>query len=259
MLSPADSGAGPFYVVNNSAQVSLASLVYALHGSADVSISEESFESGGHKFAAGSSIIAAVEPVEAEAIVAAIRPLTAVSIASQPSVQTHPAAAPRIAFMHTWLATQTEGWWRMAFDKFHVPFAYISTQTVSKDADLRSKYDVIVFAPVGRRRPLSRLWMACPMWGNPLPWQDSSLTPNLGKLDSTDDMRPGLGEAGVTHLKDFVQQGGLLITSEDTAEFAIEEGMAPGVFVAPRRTLKVVGSVLNSAVLDNKYPFCLWL
>ena len=24
--------------------------------------------------------------------------------------------APRIAFMHTWLATQTEGWWRYAFD-----------------------------------------------------------------------------------------------------------------------------------------------
>ncbi len=92
------------------------------------------------------------------------------------------------------------------------------------------------------------------MWANALPWQTTSLTPNLGKLDSTDDMRPGLGEAGLTHLKEFVQQGGLLITSEDTAEFAIEEGLAPGVFVAPRKTLKLVGSVLNSVVLDNKLP-----
>src|SRR5579884_1019353 len=28
---------------------------------------------------------------------------------------------PRIALMHTWLSTQTEGWWRMALDKLHVP------------------------------------------------------------------------------------------------------------------------------------------
>jgi len=51
-----------------------------------------------------------------------------------------------------------------------------------------------------------------------------------------------------------VRQGGFLITSEDTAQFAIEEGMTPGVFVAPRKTLKVVGSVLNSVVVDNKHP-----
>ena len=43
--------------------------------------------------------------------------------------------------MHTWLYTQTEGWWRMAFDKLHVPFTYISTQTAAKDADLRAKYE----------------------------------------------------------------------------------------------------------------------
>ncbi|MBS0432061.1 MAG: hypothetical protein JSS21_06605, partial [Proteobacteria bacterium] len=29
---------------------------------------------------------------------------------------------PRIALMHTWLSTQTEGWWRMALDKLHVPY-----------------------------------------------------------------------------------------------------------------------------------------
>ena len=63
-----------------------------------------------------------------------------------------------------------------------------------------------------------------------------------------------IGRRRIAHLKKFVQEGGLLITSEDTAEFAIEEGMAPGVFVAPRKTLKVVGSVLNSAVVDTQTP-----
>jgi hypothetical protein len=251
-IPAAEVGPGPFYVVNNSAQVSLASLVYALQGSADVFICEENFESAGHKFAAGSLIIGRVEASRLKPLLQQFD-LAAVSIATQPSVKVHPAAAPRIAFMHTWLSTQTEGWWRMTFDKLHVPFAYISTQTVSKEPDLRSKYDVIVFAPVAYAST-QQIVGGLPMWGNALPWQTSSLTPNLGKLDSTEDLRPGLGEAGLAHLKDFVQQGGLLITSEDTAQFAIEEGLAPGVFVAPRKTLMVVGSVLNSVVVDNKHP-----
>ena len=245
-------GPGPFYVVNNSAQVSLASLVYASHGAANLSISEEDFESEGHKFAAGSLIIGGVDASKLEPLLRQFD-LAAVSLASQPSAKVHPAAAPRIAFMHTWLSTQTEGWWRMAFDKLQVPFAYLSTQAVAKEPDLRARYDVLIFAPAGHVSG-QQIVDGLPLWGNALPWQTTSLTPNLGKLDSTDDLRPGLGEAGVAHLKDFVQQGGLLITAEDTAEFAIEEGMAPGVFVAPRKDLKVVGSVLNSAVVDNKHP-----
>ena len=247
-----EAGAGPFYVVNNSAQVTLASLVYALRGAADVSISDGNFESDGHKFAAGSLLIGGVEASKLTSLLKQYD-LAAVSIASQPSVKLHAVEAPRIAFMHTWFGTQREGWWRMAFDKLHVPFAYINTQTVSKESDLRARYDVIVFAPVGYASG-QQLIDGLPMWGNAVPWQTTSLTPNLGKLDSTEDIRPGLSEAGVAHLKDFVQQGGLLITAEDTAEFAIEEGLAPGVFVAPRKEARVVGSVLNSAVVNGKHP-----
>ena len=36
-----------------------------------------------------------------------------------------------------------------------------------------------------------------PKWRNPMPWKNTPLTPNIGKEDSTDDMRPGLGLAGV--------------------------------------------------------------
>jgi hypothetical protein len=251
-LSNDDPGPGPFYVVNHSAQATLASLVYALHGSADVSICEEAFESGGKKFAAGSLLISGANAAKLQPMLRQFD-LTAVSIASQPAVRVHPAAAPRIAFMHTWLYTQTEGWWRLAFDQLRVPFAYISTQTVAKDSDLRAKYDVIVFAPVAGQSA-QRIVDGLPMWGNALPWQTSELTPNLGKLDSTEDMRPGLGEDGLAHLKKFVKEGGLLITAEDTAEFAIDEGLAPGVFVAPRKTLKVVGSVFSSAVVESKNP-----
>ncbi len=57
-------------------------------------------------------------------------------------------AARRI--LHTWATTQTEGWWRQAFDIAKVPFTYISTQHVADDENLGAKFDVIVFPPVGR-------------------------------------------------------------------------------------------------------------
>jgi hypothetical protein len=251
-IRPADPGNGPIYVLNNSAQTSLASLVYALRDAGEISVAEEPFEREGHKFSAGSLILSGVASEKLKPLLDRYS-LSAVSMATIPTAHSHRAAAPRIAFMHTWIATQTEGWWRMAFDTLQLPYSYISTQAACKGADLRSKYDVIIFAPVGPVTP-QQIVDGIPMWRNPIPWKKTSITPNLGTLDSTEDMRPGLGEEGVAELKTFVEAGGLLITSEDTAELAIDRALAPGVFVSPKKTLKVVGSVLNSVILDGKDP-----
>ncbi|MDE2271704.1 MAG: hypothetical protein KGJ94_06930 [Xanthomonadaceae bacterium] len=160
---------------------------------------------------------------------------------------------PRIALMHTWLSTQTEGWWRMALDKLHVPYSYISTQDVSRDPDLRAKYDVILFGPVGYAS--TRMIIdGLPMYGNPMPWEKTRLTPNIGVIDSTPDIRPGLSESGVANLKRFVSRGGLLVTAEDSARFAIDTGLAPGVSVAQPGNLRVVGSVLRADLVDKSSP-----
>ena len=163
------------------------------------------------------------------------------------------ARLPRIALMHTWLDTQTEGWWRMALDQLHVKYDYISTQDVAKIGNLRAKYDVILFGPIGGVSS-EQIVDGLPMWGNPMPWKTSRLTPNIGRIDSTDDIRPGLGDLGLARLKRFVHDGGLLVTAEDTAKFAIDEGLAPGVFVTPTRKLKVVGSVLQTRFVNRSSP-----
>ena len=54
---------------------------------------------------------------------------------------------------------------------------------------------MIVFAPGVRGNPQT-IVNGMPMYGNPLPWKVTPLTPNLGKTDETDDMRPGLGWSG---------------------------------------------------------------
>ena len=170
-----------------------------------------------------------------------------------PGIDVTASKLPRIALMHTWLDTQTEGWWRMALDQLGVKYDYISTQDAARIRDLRSKYDVILFGPVGQVST-QMIVDGLPMWGNPMPWKTTKLTPNLGKIDSTDDIRPGLGADGVEHLKQFVRAGGLLVTSEDSAQFAIDIGLAPGVFATPRSKLKVVGSVLRAEVADRASP-----
>lgn len=244
-------GSGSIYAIANTGQTSLLPLVYTLK-QAHVETTEKAFDADGKHFAAGSLLITQADE---QALGEALRKLSldATRLGAAPSVATHPASAPRIAFMHTWLGTQTEGWWRLAFDKAGIPFSYVSTQAVATDGDLRGKYDVIIFAPVGRSSS-QEIINGLPMWGNALPWQKSELTPNLGLLDSTADMRPGLGYDGLEHLKSFVEKGGLLITCEDTAQFAVDSGLAPGVSVAPHDDARVVGSVLNSVFVAPSSP-----
>jgi hypothetical protein len=165
---------------------------------------------------------------------------------------TPPARWPRIALMHTWVDTQTEGWWRQALDQLGVPYDYISTQDLA-GRDLAKRYDVILFGPVdGADTRL--ILQGLPMWGPPLPWQTTALTPNLGRIDATPDLRPGMGDAGLASLRRFVAAGGLLVTSENTARFAIETGLAPGVEIAPSAGLNVHGSVLQAQAVAAHSP-----
>lgn len=245
------TGTGAVFAIANTGQSSLLPLLYGLKG-ARVAIAEKPFDAGGSHFAAGSLLIS--DAAESQ-LVEQLKEfsLAASRLSAVPSVPNHVFAAPRIAFMHSWQGTQTEGWWRYAFDVEHVPFEYISTQTAAARDDLRSRYDVIVFAPIGHATTQNIL-DGTPMYGNALPWEKTDLTPNLGRLDSTPDMRPGLGSAGLEHLKKFVEQGGLLITCEDTAQFATEMGLAPGVSVTAHNDARVVGSVLNTVFVTPEHP-----
>jgi hypothetical protein len=245
------SGTGSVLAIANTAQVSLLPLVYKLKG-ANVQVADRAFDADGKHYAAGSLLISGADDSQVTPLLHDLS-LDASHLAAAPSVPTHAATAPRIAFMHTWLATQTEGWWRYAFDAAGVPYDYINTQTAAGASDLRSKYDVIIFAPVGFSNTQAII-NGIPMWNNAMPWQKSDLTPNLGRIDSTADIRPGLGYEGLAHLKEFVEKGGLLITCEDTAQFAIDTGLAPGVSAVARGESRVVGTVLNTVFVDKDSP-----
>jgi hypothetical protein len=243
-------GAGSVYLVNHNADNALVTLRYRLRD-VDVDAAEEPFEAAGQKFNRGSFIIRKASLGELNSLGAELG-IKIYAVAQPPAVKTHAVRAARVALMHTWLDTQNEGWWRLAFDQLHMPYAYISTQDVARDDKLKSKYDVIVFAPVGV--PPASIISGMPMYGNPLPWKTTSLTPNIGKIDSTDDMRPGLDWSGLRNLQTFVQQGGVFLTVDDTASFAVNYGFTPGVTITRPNRLRAVGDILRMKTVDAASP-----
>jgi hypothetical protein len=243
-------GPGSVFVVDNRADTSLVTLRYALKG-ADIDVADKGFDGASRHFNAGALIVRRVDNAAFARKLDELG-LEAYALAAAPNVPMHKLAAPRIALMHTWIDTQTEGWWRMALDKLGVPFSYINTQTVAREDNLKSKFDVILFGPVGIGDS-NAILNGTPLWGDPIPWKVSAVTPNMG-IDQTDDIRPGLGGTGLVHLRRFIEQGGLLLAADDAAKFAIDMGLAPGVSVTPAKDLRVVGSVLKAVVVDADSP-----
>ncbi len=243
-------GSGQVYAISHNTDVALMTLRYRFRD-ASFDVAEEPFEAAGQKFARGTFLVRNLPGADLEKASSELG-IRVHALAGMPAVKAHPARAARIAILHTWTNTQNEGWWRLALDEAKIPYAYISTQAVAKESDLRSKYDAILFPPVGRAG--QALISGMPMWGNPLPWKNTPETPNLGKIDSTDDMRPGLGWSGLANLQKFVGEGGLLVGSMDTAEFAVSYDFAPGVSVTRAQRFKATGSVLRSKFTDNASP-----
>jgi hypothetical protein len=241
---------GPVFIVNHNADNNLITLRYRLR-KASFEAAEEPFEAAGKSFNRGSFVIRNVSLDEIRTAASELG-ISVTPVTAAPAVKMHAVKVPRVAILHTWLSTQDEGWWRIAFDQMQIPYDYISTQDVTKDADLNRKYDVIVFAPVGRG--INTIISGLPMYGNALPWKKTDLTPNLGGFASTDDMRPGLGWTGLMNLQNFVKRGGVYIGTMDTADLAVSTGFTPGVSIQRSTRLRAIGDVLRTRFVDSTSP-----
>src|SRR2546421_9798018 len=111
-------GAGQVFAVNHNADEALITLRYRLRG-ATFDAAEEPFNASGRSFNRGSFIIRNVCAGDLSRAATELG-LRAYALQSAPVVKTHPVRAARVAVMHTWLSTQNEGWWRMAFDKLQI-------------------------------------------------------------------------------------------------------------------------------------------
>ena len=89
---------------------------------------------------------------------------------------------------------------------------------------------------------------------DPIPYKKSNLTPNLGALDESDDIRGGMEAEGLAELAKFVEAGGTLITEGSTSAFVADYGLVGAVSVEHPAQLFARGSILRGQFTDLKSP-----
>jgi hypothetical protein len=242
-------GTGPVLMIEHTAENRLVSFRFA-HPDVKMLAAEEAFQAAGRMFGPGTFIVpeAGVD-VLGPSIVAL--GLSAWATSAPPAVATHDLDVPRVALVHSWLRAQDEGWVRLALDHYRVPYAYLGEDKLRRP-DLKASYDVIILPHIGGT-PQEQV-NGIPMIGEPIPYKRSSLTPNLGVLDATDDVRGGMGLDGVANLAAFVKAGGTLIVEGSTTSILPAFGITSGVTVTEPSSLFVKGSVLKTIVADKGSP-----
>ena len=245
------------YVINHNTENTLATLRFRLKD-VKMSAAEDSFKIGAQQFNTGSFIIKqdgnpsdVRQKLESAVVELGLK---AIGVEKLPEVKTHELAVPRIAIVHTWTNTQNEGWFRIEFDRLQIPYTYISDHVIRNTPNLRDKFDVVIFPPVGGSA--QTIVNGIPMRGEPIPWKASALTPNFGlSPDQTDDMRGGMTVAGVANLQKFVENGGLFITiGSSVSSIPIDYGITSGVSIQPAERLQARGSIYNGTFTDRKSP-----
>jgi zinc carboxypeptidase len=243
-------GSGSFLIVEHTSDNNLMTFRFK-NKDVRMHVAEEDFDLNGRKLRAGALIIPNADHATLDPQLQGLG-LSAWAVTAAPSVKTHALTIPRIGYVHSWSRTQDEGWVRAALDYYSVPYTYFADQKL-KEGNLRAKYDVIIFPHVGGTS--ASMIGGIPMTGNaPIPYKKTELTPNLGGVDETDDIRGGMGLEGLQELAKFVQQGGALITEGSTSSLMAEYNMAGGVTVEHPAELFARGSILRGVFSDLKSP-----
>jgi len=253
-IAGATTGAGRVLIVDHTTENALVTFRFR-HAGVKMSAAEREFEAGGHRFAPGAFIV--TDDLNSAGTRAALESsiwelgLSAWAVDAAPNVPMHDLDVPRIGYVHTWTSTQDEGWVRLAFDNFKVPYTYFGAPKL-RESNLRAKYDVIVFPHAGQGG--AALVTSGVQGAEPRPYKKTDVTPNVGTVDSTDDMRGSIGIEGLMELYKFVQQGGLLITEGATSTVFPAYNLTPGVSVETPDNLYVRGAVLKAVLGDKTSP-----
>jgi len=242
------SGSGTTLMVKHVGDWRSAALPWKI-GKTRASVADASFTVNGVSYPAGTFIIENPSGETREAIAAL--GLNAVAAGNPIAVGKHDVSVPRIALLHSWLETQNEGWARFAFDQMGVPYTYISEQGLKRPGYL-DRFDVILYPHVSGS-PIA-LVNGRPMIGPPIPWKKTAETPNLGKWDETDDVRPGMGLDGLAALRRFVERGGLLIAEGNTSRLPVEMGFNTSVNSVTTTRLNARGGIFRVQPVSAASP-----
>jgi hypothetical protein len=108
-------------------------------------------------------------------------------------------ASRRIALYRSYSPSMDEGWTRFILEQYRIPYTSIVDRDI-RAGNLNNRFDVILF-----------------------PDQSSDeLNRGAWREDYPDSLKGGLGDAGVTALRSFINDGGTVVTLNESSEWAIE-------------------------------------
>lgn len=158
-----------------------------------------------------------------------------------------PVKRHRIGLYQSWRLNMDEGWTRYVFDDLDIPFITLHNNdfkgTKKKKVNLKSKYDVIVFADENANVIKT---------GKP----GSAKRYARYITDLPPEYEGGIGKEGVEALKAFVEQGGILVTLNNACGLVFNEFRVPVINAlgrVDRSKFFCPGSILKIKVV-NKSP-----
>jgi hypothetical protein len=159
-----------------------------------------------------------------------------IPLSADPGEQARPLQRLRIGmYQRYWGGNMDEGWTRLLLEQFGFPYKSVMDAEIKKGG-LRQNYDVFILPDDSTAR----------ITGERRERESQSAPP---EEEYPPEYRSGIGDEGVKALREFVEQGGRLVTFGDASMFPIEKlglrlrnvvtGKSPREFWCPGSTLRV--------------------
>ena len=167
----------------------------------EVSRARDSFSSGGKTHPAGTFLVrsGSVSQSSMDALAKEFSLLVG-GTGGHPSVDTLRIKAPKIALYRSWIANMDEGWIRWLFEQYEFPFTHVHDAEI-KAGELHERFDVLVIPAMSTN--------------------DIVEGHRKGKMPP--QYVGGITENGVKNIKEFVEEGGTLVTLNSSCLFAADK------------------------------------
>ncbi len=192
------SGGGSSYVFDHGDNNSMMAVMQLLEAGARVRWMNQPFTLGGQRYAAG-TYVAETGRVSGQRLRQIAQTTGTQLRAGNPSGPSTMLRMPRIGLHRAWVASMDAGWMSYVFDTYGIPFQALTNASI-RAGDLAARFDVIVLADQGA----------------------SQIIDGHRKGTIPPDYVGGIGDEGVIELREFVQNGGTLITNNSSSDLPIE-------------------------------------
>ncbi|MBE0461128.1 MAG: hypothetical protein IBX60_05800, partial [Candidatus Aminicenantes bacterium] len=238
---------GPYILLDSRLNASFSVVFGLMNEKAEIYRSKDTIQGQGFEAAAGSFIIKNTPDIQKSLPLLLDKwHVPAYTLDDISQIPKSPLKKFRVGLYQSWRANMDEGWTRYVFDDLDIPYTTLHNKDFKgkkkSKANLREKYDVIVFADEN-----------ADIIKEGKPSQDS---PYRRYYEFPPEYEGGIGKEGVEALKTFVEQGGICVTLNNACGLIFKEFKPPVRNALDRVDLNKFfcpSSILKINV-DNKTP-----